>query len=97
MLTTLYSQKSRYYDVDTEYDLPQDNMLKSNYEYDTTVVLDRESGRLDLVSYRVYNTPVNLLVVGTSSPFPPFICPKFVLLAYDITSIEAAGGNSEIS
>jgi hypothetical protein len=64
MLTTLYSQKSRYYDVDTEYDLPQDNMLKSNYEYDTTVVLDRESGRLDLVSYRVYNTPVNWWIIA---------------------------------
>ena len=49
-----YDQMSRYYDVDFTYDLPQDNMLKTNYSYDTTIVQASESGRLDLVSYRVY-------------------------------------------
>lgn len=54
----VYDQSSRYYNVDCEYDLPQSNMLKTNYVYDTVTVMAKESGRLDLVSYRVYNTPV---------------------------------------
>lgn len=53
-----YDQNSRYYNVDYEYDLPQSNMLKTNYVYDTVTVMAKESGRLDLVSFRVYNTPV---------------------------------------
>ena len=59
-----YDQMSRYYDVDFAYDLPQDNMLKTNYSYDTTIVQASESGRLDLVSYRVYNTPVNWWIIA---------------------------------
>ena len=59
-----YDQMSRYYDVDFTYDLPQDNMLKTNYSYDTTIVQASESGRLDLVSYRVYNTPVNWWIIA---------------------------------
>ena len=59
-----YDQMSRYYDVDFTYDLPQDNMLKTNYSYDTTIVQSSESGRLDLVSYRVYNTPVNWWIIA---------------------------------
>ena len=54
----VYDQNSRYYNVDYEYDLPQSNTLKTNYVYDTVTVMAKESGRLDLVSYRVYNTPV---------------------------------------
>lgn len=54
----VYDQSSRYYNVDCEYDLPQSNMLKTNYVYDTITVMAKESGRLDLVSFRVYNTPV---------------------------------------
>lgn len=54
----VYDQSSRYYNVDCEYDLPQSNMLKTNYVYDTVTVMAKESGRLDLVSFRVYNTPV---------------------------------------
>lgn len=53
-----YSSNSRYYNCDYTDDLPQSNMLKDNYEYSTTTVLANEDGRLDLVSYRVYNTPV---------------------------------------
>lgn len=59
-----YDQKSRYYGVDFTYDLPQDNMLKTDYEYNVTTVLANESGRLDLVSYRVYNTPVNWWLIA---------------------------------
>ena len=59
-----YDQMSRYYDVDFTYDLPQDNMLKTNYSYDTTIVQASEIGRLDLVSYRVYNTPVNWWIIA---------------------------------
>ena len=59
-----YDRSSRYYGVDTEFDMPQDNMLKKNYDYDTTTVLAHESGRLDLVSLRVYNTPVNWWIIA---------------------------------
>lgn len=59
-----YDQQSRYYGVDFTYDLPQDNMFKTDYQYDTTTVLANESGRLDLVSYRVYNTPVNWWIIA---------------------------------
>ncbi len=59
-----YDQSSRYYNVDIENDLPQDNMLKSEYTYDVVTVLANESGRLDLVSYRVYNTPVNWWIIA---------------------------------
>ena len=59
-----YGQTSRYYGVDFTYDLPQDNMLKTDYLYDTTTVLANESSRLDLVSYRVYNTPVNWWIIA---------------------------------
>lgn len=58
-MDVFYNQQSRYYDVDTDNGIPQSNMLRDNYIYNTTVVLDNESGRLDLVSYRVYNTPVH--------------------------------------
>ena len=33
-----YSQTSRYYNVDTEFDLPQINLLNTNYSYDTATV-----------------------------------------------------------
>lgn len=59
-----YDQSSRYYNVDIENDLPQDNMLKAEYAYDVVTVLANESGRLDLVSYRVYNTPVNWWIIA---------------------------------
>lgn len=59
-----YNQNSRYYSCDTENNLTQDNFTKYNYEYDTTTVLANESGRLDLVSYRVYNTPVKWWIIA---------------------------------
>lgn len=59
-----YNQSSRYYVSDTAYDIPQSNMIKTNYNYYETVVLSEESGRLDLVSYRVYNTPVKWWVIA---------------------------------
>lgn len=60
----VYDQISRYYNVDTENELPQSNMLKTNYNYDTVTVTASESGRLDLVSYRVYNTPVYWWIIA---------------------------------
>jgi len=59
-----YNSNSRYYRCDTENDLPQSNMLQDNYVYNTTVVEPNESGRLDLVSYRIYNTPVNWWIIA---------------------------------
>lgn len=59
-----YSQDSRYYNVDGEYDLPQSNMLIKSYDYDVVTVRSNESGRLDLVSNRVYNTPVNWWIIA---------------------------------
>ena len=59
-----YSQTSRYYNVDTEFDLPQMNLLNTNYSYDTVTVLANESGRLDLVLLRMYNTPVNWWIIA---------------------------------
>lgn len=59
-----YSQSSRYYKCDTSDDIPQHNMLKDNYDYYTTTVRDSEAGRLDLVSYRVYNTPVHWWIIA---------------------------------
>jgi hypothetical protein len=59
-----YDKTSRYYNVDFTDNLPQDNMLQQNYQYNTTTVLANESGRLDLVSYRVYNTPVNWWIIA---------------------------------
>lgn len=60
----LYSQNSRYHRCDTENDLPQANLTRSNYKYNTTIVQAQEAGRLDLVSYRVYNTPVNWWIIA---------------------------------
>lgn len=59
-----YNQDSRYYNVDGEYDLPQSNMLIKSYDYDVVTVRSNESGRLDLVSNRVYNTPVNWWIIA---------------------------------
>lgn len=61
---SIYDSNSRYFKCDTDNDLPQDNMTKSKYTFDTTVVTSKESGRLDLVSYRVYNTPVNWWIIA---------------------------------
>lgn len=59
-----YNQLSRYYECDTSEDIPQYNMLKTTYSYDTLTVLANETGRLDLVSYRVYNTPVHWWIIA---------------------------------
>lgn len=59
-----YSQSSRYYNVDVSYDMYQSNLIKTNYDYYETTVQSDESGRLDLVSYRVYNTPVKWWVIA---------------------------------
>ena len=61
---TTYDSKSRYYNCDTTFDLPQSNLTKSSYTYDTITVLANEAGRLDLVSYRVYNTPVHWWIIA---------------------------------
>lgn len=63
-MITKYDQNSRYYNVDMTYDLPQDNLLKQNYDYYTVTVLANESGRLDIVSNRVYNTPVYWWIIA---------------------------------
>lgn len=59
-----YSQNSRYYNCDNEDDIPQSNMLKTNYQYDMITVLANESGRLDLLSLRIYGTPVNWWIIA---------------------------------
>jgi len=59
-----YDRNSRYYDCDTTNDLPQDELLKKSYSYYTIVVKASESGRLDLVSQRVYNTPVHWWIIA---------------------------------
>lgn len=63
-MAVIYDSKSRYYNCDTTFDLPQSNLTKSLYNYDTVTVLANESGRLDLVSYRVYNTPVHWWLIA---------------------------------
>ena len=60
----LYSQNSRYYKSDTENDLPQQNLTRNNYKYNSTMVQANETGRLDLVSYRVYGTPVHWWIIA---------------------------------
>lgn len=60
----IYDQNSRYKDCDTTDNLPQSNLLKDNYDYDMITVLPNEAGRLDLVSYRVYNTPVKWWIIA---------------------------------
>lgn len=60
----IYDSKSRYYNCDTEFDLPQSHLTKQYYDYDTVTVLANECGRLDLVSYRVYNTPVHWWIIA---------------------------------
>lgn len=67
MPSIYYNGNSRYYEVDDENDLPQSNLLRDSYVYDTTVVQDSEAGRLDLVSYRVYNTPVRWWIIARSN------------------------------
>jgi len=59
-----YDRNSRYYDCDTTNDLPQDELFKKSYSYYTIVVKASESGRLDLVSQRVYNTPVHWWIIA---------------------------------
>lgn len=59
-----YNKSSRYFNCDTTNDLPQDNLLKKQYSYDNIVVQANECGRLDLVSYRVYSTPVNWWIIA---------------------------------
>jgi hypothetical protein len=61
---TRYDRNSRYYDCDTTNDLPQDELFKKSYSYYTIVVKANESGRLDLVSQRVYNTPVHWWIIA---------------------------------
>lgn len=59
-----YDITSRYYKCDNVDDIPQSNLLKDNYDYSTTRILAEEDGRLDLVSYRVYNTPVKWWIIA---------------------------------
>lgn len=60
----LYGQGSRYYETDTENDIPQHNMLCNSYNYNTAVVLANEENRLDLLSIRVYNTPIYWWIIA---------------------------------
>ena len=70
-----YSNNSRYsYQIDDTDNIPQHQMLKSNYLYDTTTIKANEAGRLDLVSLRVYNTPVNWWIIAR---FNSIISPEF--------------------
>lgn len=62
-----YDQTSRLYESDIENDLPQNLLFKRSYDYDTVTVLANESGRLDLVSLRVYNTPMNWWIIARSN------------------------------
>lgn len=59
-----YDQSSRYFRCDNENELPQCHLYKSNYDYTETTVTAEENGRLDLVSYRVYNTPLNWWIIA---------------------------------
>lgn len=59
-----YDVSSRYYQCDDTDNIPQHNMIKDNYIYSTTKVLANEAGRLDLVSYRVYNTPTKWWIIA---------------------------------
>lgn len=59
-----YDQSSRYFQSDTTLDLVQTQLSKFNYLYDTTLVKAEEENRLDLVSYRVYGTPVNWWIIA---------------------------------
>lgn len=63
-MAIIYNLNSRYYNSDTTDELPQHNMLKDNYAYTTTKILANEDSRLDLVSYRVYNTPVHWWLIA---------------------------------
>lgn len=60
----MYSQTSRYYHVDDETGIPQSHLFKTYYKYNTTIVTEFEEDRLDLVSQRVYNTPVNWWIIA---------------------------------
>lgn len=60
----MYNQQSRYFNVDNETDIPQSHLFKANYKYNMTVVTEFEVDRLDLVSQRVYNTPVNWWIIA---------------------------------
>ncbi len=59
-----YNQNSRYYNSDNENNIPQNNFTTNNYQYDTITVLANEDHRLDLVSYRVYGTPVHWWLIA---------------------------------
>ena len=73
----IYSTESRYfYQIDTENDIPQSQLLQTNYyNYDVVTVLANEAERLDLVSYRVYNTQVNWWIIAR---FHSIISPESV-------------------
>lgn len=60
----IYTNTSRYYKCDEYNGIPQQDMTVSNYPYDNVTVLSTEDGRLDLVSYRVYNTPINWWIIA---------------------------------
>ena len=70
-----YGNNSRYYNCDNEDNIPQDNFTTRNYVYDTTTVLANEENRLDLVSFRVYNTPVRWWIIAR---FNSIINPNYV-------------------
>jgi hypothetical protein len=70
-----YGSNSRYYNCDTEFNIPQDNFVTRNYLYDNATVLANEENRLDLVSFRMYNTPVRWWIIAR---FNSIINPNYV-------------------
>lgn len=60
----IYNESSRYYKCNTLNDIPQQDLTVSTYLYDNVTVLYNEEGRLDLISYRVYNTPVHWWIIA---------------------------------
>lgn len=82
MIDTSYNQNSRYYNKDIDTDgIPQDDLLRMNYDYDTVYVKFSEAGRLDLVSLRVYNTPINWWIIARFNSIfdPSLIIPGMAL------------------
>lgn len=59
-----YNTNSRYYNCEVVDDIPQCKMTKDLYDFDRITVQANESGRLDLISYRVYGTPVNWWIIA---------------------------------
>lgn len=80
-MINMYNETSRYYNCDDELNIPQNELLRQNYDYDITTVRKSEAGRLDLVSFRVYNTPINWWIIARFNSIfdPTLISPGMIL------------------